>query len=533
MHAATHLEAFGWSGSFTDIGNPACGLDLLILQLMTTPTAGARRHLFIVDNIQGNPGLARACLEMVSRIASGMTDTSACLALTWPSGLSIVRQSFSNVRVVQCDGDEVLNTLTQSIARGTGTDVVDGIRKLSGGDALIARLAVDQYEADGSLPGATELADAAFREITDGESLSDGAMALLYEIAVLGQFEVDVAASYAARNDPQALAELIALGAVRPYGSFVTIGHRTLAALVAAYAGAYVGNVVGPVQIVVDYLKAAGEAQLVATLERLDLVKLSRSTRDQHGSAFLANAWQSARVLTRYVSYQTRADPTWGNNIASAIFAAEPLARFDVSAWELIAEFVRARWTLTLGNPLPAPVGDSTTERIDFDEIAKRMADEDERDPSRACAMPATAVDLDRTHRTWVLGLLLGFEATAPTRQPGRVAELVACASAAQDVDGWFYPPRIPWVTARVLLGLAAAGESVHTSTTVRAACDWLRTPSPSGPSRLGVWDSGTGTWNTSAVTSAMCLLALVKCGVAVVPGDVPNAVAGWPVAER
>jgi hypothetical protein len=513
-HVATNLEAFGWTVSFTDIGNPACGLDLLFLQLILTPRNNASKHLFIIDNVQGNPGLARACLAAVSRLSSNQPDMWASLILTWPSGLQIVRESFLASRVIPCDGDEVLNTLTKSLARRDDDDIVNNIRALSGGDALIGHLAVDYYHVNGSLPGASELADVAFHEITHDEPLSDQAIALLYEIAVLGQFEVDVAANYAARNDPEALSELVSLGVVRNYGSFVTIGHRTLAALVAAYAGSHIGKVAGPVQIVVNYLKAAGEAQLVATLERLDLAKLSSSTRDQHGSAFLANAWQSARVLTRYTSHQTRADPTWGNNAASAIFAGEPLARFDVGAWELIAEFVRTSWTVT-PDCLPAPATKLTTERIDFDEIAKRMAEEDKRNTAGAYEMTADQIDLDRTHRTWMLGLLLGFEANAPVRQSARIAELVACASSIQDADGWFYPPRIPWVTARVLLGLAAAGESVHTSATVKAACDWLRTPAPSGPSQFGVWDSGTGTWNTTAVTSAMCLLALVRCGVA------------------
>lgn len=517
VHVATNLGSFGWSVSFADIGNPACGLDLVLLQLMLTPRRSAGKHLFVLDNIQGNPGLARACLNTVAHLSALQPGVWSALILTWPSGLPLVKEALPATRVIQCAGEEVLNTLTRSLV--AGTDVLDSIRALSAGDALIARLAIDYFDRQDALPGAPELANAAFREITRGKPVSDQAVALLYEIAVLGQFEVDVAASYAARNDPDALRELIELGVVRPYGSFVAIGHRTLAALVAAHAGTQVGQVAGPVQIVVSYLKAAGEAQLVATLERLDLAKLTSGARDQHGSAFLAAAWQSARALTRYVSQQTRADPTWGNNIASAIFAAEPLARFDVAAWELLAEFVRSSWTITTGS-LPVPSGHPTTERIDFDEIGKRMVEEDERATANAHAMPGSQIDLDKTHRTWMLGLLLGFEANAPVRQPERIETLIASASATQDADGWFYPPRIPWVTARVLLGLAAVGESIHTSATVKAACDWLRSSAPNGPSQFGVWDSGTGTWNTTAVTSAMCLLALVKCGV---PLDDPS----------
>jgi len=139
-------------------------------------------------------------------------------------------------------------------------------------------------------------------------------------------------------------------------------------------------------------------------------------------------------------------------------------------------------------------------------------------------AEAAGAIDLDRMHRTWVLGLLLGFEASAVQRDPERRAKLVACAELAADPAGFFYPRRVPWVAARVLLGLAAVGESIHTSAIVRGATNWLLTPAPEGPCQFGVWESGTGTWNTAVMTTTMCLTALVRCGV---PATHPMIVAG------
>lgn len=514
MHIASHLEAFGWTVSLIDAGSPSAGIDWLLLQLLTTSVGHAKRHLFVVDNVQGNPGLARATLEAATQFASAIAAETRYLSITWPSGLPLVKLAQPAAHVVQCHGDDVLTALAQSTGNAK-TDLTDDVRELCGGDVLIGRLSFEHHETYGALPTAHELASAAFREITGSQPISEECLALLYEIAVLGQFEVEVARTYAGRNNPKALQELIDLKVIRLSGSFVTVGHKTLAALVAAYAGAQLGDVPGPVKVVVDYLKAAGDAQLVATLERLDLVKLSRTSKDQHGSAFLANAWQSARALTRYVAHQTRSDPTWGDNLASAIFAAEPLARFDGEAWHRIADYVHNRWEVPHDSPLPRPVDQASAERIDFDEIARRMADEDSRRGSGMAITAADKIDLDLTHRTWVLGLLLGFEASAPQPDATRIHDLVMRAAAIQEPEGFFYPARIPWVTARVLLGLAAAGESIHTSQTVRDACDWLCRPYPHGPCQFGVWESGTGTWNTPTMTSAMCLLALVKSGMA------------------
>ena len=117
-------------------------------------------------------------------------------------------------------------------------------------------------------------------------------------------------------------------------------------------------------------------------------------------------------------------------------------------------------------------------------------------------------------HRAWVLGLLLGAEGVAREPRKQRMKQLKKVAASVQMAEGGFYPLRVPWITARVLIGLAKAGESLESSRVVRDACDWLRRPFPEGPYRRGTWESGTGEWNTTLATTAMCVNALVRCGV-------------------
>jgi hypothetical protein len=99
-------------------------------------------------------------------------------------------------------------------------------------------------------------------------------------------------------------------------------------------------------------------------------------------------------------------------------------------------------------------------------------------------------------------------------------------AAESQLPNGSFYPTRVPWVTDRVCLGLAAFGDTVATSPVLRQASEWLRRRAPDGPFRFGSWRSGTGTWNTDMQTTAMTLLALGRMGVEPSDSGVRNALA-------
>jgi hypothetical protein len=222
--------------------------------------------------------------------------------------------------------------------------------------------------------------------------------------------------------------------------------------------------------------------------------------------------------LTEHLNRQVTEDHTWDENLACSIFSAQALAKISEDGWEKPANFVRSSWAVDDSNRFPVPTDEATKERRDFDHIQERMKKEDAERAPKTIRYPAEKIEPVRFHRTWILGLLLGFEAYAPDGRQGRINTLKQMASAASDPTGWFYPPRAPWSTARVVMGLTAAGENIHSSETVKRACRWLRTPSPEGPfdKDRGIWESGTGTWNTEIETTAMCIIALVKAGVSI-----------------
>lgn len=253
-----------------------------------------------------------------------------------------------------------------------------------------------------------------------------------------------------------------------------------------------------------------------------ELVRESNRELDPDGYAFLSRAEASLRILVNYIVKQNQADSTWRDNLAAAVFAAEAFTEISLDEWDRVANFVRGRWRSEKGK-LPEPLGPVTLEKYDFDEIRKAMASEDGRGVFWKVDS-ADQIDYDRFHRTWILSLLLLFEGKSP-RETRNVEPLKLAAKRVQNEEnGSFYPERVPWVTARVVMALCASGDKAVTSEIVSDACEWLRKPYPEGPCRLGAWDSGTGTWNTALMATAMSIAALVRAGI---PRDDPTVSAG------
>jgi len=281
-----------------------------------------------------------------------------------------------------------------------------------------------------------------------------------------------------------------------------------------------------PGDVIWGYLRSIGPSAGSDLLHRLDRGDVQGGTTD--GGSYLRPAWELLFRLGETLDEHCRRDPSWGENVGAAVFAAEALAELGHhSQWEEVARFVRGRWRYDRPGVLPEPADRPTSEAADFYEIARCMDIEDAylnlpnigRTP--ASGHEATdAIDLDRFHRTWMLGVLLGFEGTALHKAKDLTSAMIETAEASCDpVDGHFYPRRVPWVTARVVLGLCRAEQTYQNSETVRRACEWLKRPRSQGGPYGGWWKGGTGSWNRDEATTAMCVAALIRAG----DGDSPE----------
>nr|WP_276977967.1 hypothetical protein [Ferrimicrobium acidiphilum] len=521
LQAARALNLEGWSVAVLDLADPGQGILRVLCELSSANSNQGHPYLIILDNVQCDPR-ETSSIHAILREEKGLVSAiTRLLVIGWPETESLIESKFPSMVRMSCHPEEVLGPIvSQMLRKETPASVREQILDLAMGDVLIVHLLIDSYNQTGTIAQYDGIAKLAFSTLPGSGGLSPQGLALLYTIACLAQFEIEPSMTYLHELSDAGLSELVAARTIRRSGDYVSLGHRSYASMIATHLAEEFkeGNskcpTTAPDQIAREYLQQADDRQIMAMLDRLDLSHLAEDETKGHSStAFLANAWLSRKVLLSYLEHLSGATlPPWGDNIASAVFAAQAFAAARHPAWKTTADYVRNRWHVTNDCELPVPVGEPTAERKDFDEIGKNMAAEDLALGDPPFGQFAKDIDLDRMHRTWVLGLLLCFEGTAPTPDLDRIRRLRSIAAHIKEMDGNFYPARVPWITARVLIGLALAGESLN-NTTVKGACDWLRREYPEGPRRT-VWESGTGGWNTDVETTSMCVNALVRAGV-------------------
>ena len=488
-------------------------------------------YLVVVDGVQSNPHALHRIRGCVDELRDTYGLKVVLVATAWPTLVARLPNPFKGLRQIQADGAELVDLLLAD-ARLTPRQRV-AFKRLVGSNVHLVVAALAQFAIDGRVPDRAGLQIAVTGATTD-PVLQEA----LYWFACLSVLEIDVPKRLAEGRFAAAKVKMLVERQLLwlSDGAY-TIGSRARAGLVLEQALAVWSAQArwgDPAQIVWTYLNSAGEATIIAMLERMDLVGLIDDPDASEGTRYLAMTWDQRARLVRALAAHYLDGGTWKDCIGAAVFAAQVFAETNnTHAWRAVADYVRTRFRYD-GKGLPVVVGDLTSDYADFPAIVKSMSKVEK---GGGVASPtgweqARDVDIQRFYLTWVLGLLLGFEGSALEHDPDRMEVLLRIAAAEQHPgSGWFYPMRVPWVTARIVLGLCQAGQTYESSSTVRLACDWLRRPVALGGALETWWHSGTGDWNTDEATTAMCLTALRRAG-APMSNAMETAVA-WLLLQR
>lgn len=515
--AASTLVTKGADVLWLDLSEPAQQIaDLLAFLLCSTVD---RPVIVFVDDAQANPGLLEECFRVHS--ATKFTDHLpfvVCL-LSWESYRHSIQDLWTNIGSIVVRPEPVLKELISAkLSEQFSETEREQLTQMASGDLVAAQLAISIMNREGRFPSRSEMSDEALSLLTGSENVDLSKGEILYRVAALSQFEIDMSIAYLSNISEEALVDLLTNKVLRRSGNYVSIGHRSSARFVLSglkeLFPELIEKIPNPTRLAVNYLRASNPDQLMATLERLDVARFHRATKDQHGTRFLVNLWQTLRSLLEALSRVGEQDSTWGDDTGSATLAIRSLNEFGYDSAQKTLQLQRKRWLIDLDGTNLQCAPPVPNERKDFTEIRQCMLEEESRGSIPSYAERAEHIDLDRMHRTWILGFLLEQEAASTSLENARLRALKRFTAAEQLPNGSFYPARVPWITARVLIGLVQAGETVDSSDTVRRACSWLLTETPEGPCNFGSWPAWTGVWNTVLGTTAMCLNALIRSGV-------------------
>ena len=265
---------------------------------------------------------------------------------------------------------------------------------------------------------------------------------------------------------------------------------------------------------------------------------------------------------------ESSSESYFGNHLGAILFAAEALSFFSsdwnaLAAWDKLSLWVREMYFVD-GQKLPEiRYGKEQLEKTwdDFfngkhlnsiknqiflqDVVISRYGmefdlsnsqDMEERDYQYVLSPKQETnkeqIDIDRFFQTYILALLFEFELTAPqSRYDKKRVNILfdmikknILEENDNDIDiAYFYPSRVPWVSARLLLAITmydpkrrGSHLDIHTIQRIRKLLiNYLISYSYSYQAKDGetyrIWLPGTGRWNGILETTMMCTFALKK----------------------
>ncbi|WP_433219089.1 hypothetical protein ACQP00_14245 [Dactylosporangium sp. CS-047395] len=495
-----------------NLTDPADGPESVVRTLLELEQA--QDYLLIVDGLHANLPIVTNVFRCVKRLRQDYDLPIRVLAIGLPPVAELLQQGEQRVLdlyEVPIDGRDTVRLMLDE-EEGLAPADRSRIERLVDTDVHMADTALKFYRSnERRVPTQLDLQEEYTRDTTDPAEQH-----ALYHLACLGSLGLVIAARKAADLFGPAVERLHARKLIHRTDDAYTIGPRRRAQLVMRYARRTWPDVCRdkPEDIAWRHLQRSGTRGIRAVFSQLD--RFVSPERMRWSNLRLQATWDIVERVDATLEVLTRRDPTWGGTLGASVFAATAFIRHrpeEPDRWALIAGPIRAKWKyLDPIAVLPEPIGDPTTDITDFLHIVKRMENEDrlyspDKHPS---GMAAAGIQPRRAYQNWALGLLLGLEGTAPPehRERARIEALVAMARRAQEIDGNFYPARVPWVTARIVIGLCQAGHAGDL--VVQRACSWLL--DRLGPAAVH-WRSGTGDWNSDEATTSMCLTGLYLAG--------------------
>lgn len=217
--------------------------------------------------------------------------------------------------------------------------------------------------------------------------------------------------------------------------------------------------------------------------------------------------WNLMYEFQNNLKRQTKIDPTWENTPSSMYFVISTAKMLGVvDEYKDVIDALCFNFSVKDGQiNIRYDILQTTN---DFVKIKEKMIKEDSNNCSTEYEL-GKDIDLVEIHKNWLYGLLIGLkDVLVDSGYQELVNNIELEIIQSQKNDGYWYPKRVPWVTARILIGLAEAGYSIKDECIYKGVNYLLH------EIKDRRWEAHTGGWNNVFETSSLCLEALIKCGL-------------------
>lgn len=324
-------------------------------------------------------------------------------------------------------------------------------------------------------------------------------MKQIYRLCVLGTYEYPVSKSFLgtpniSSND---------LNTLKIFDTSYYAGHREICQFIAAHIeNAPIPDMPRRDEIIRDYILSIDNSQKWKAVKQL----IGETGAEELKA--ISPIWNALHCFEQEISIQTQKDPAWGDTPSSMFFVLKVASLLGVTDdYEEVLEAFSQKFDIVEPDTIELKFDQITTTH-DFENIKQKMVEEDKQ-YQPVSFEAGESFDAATAHKNWCLGMIVGLKDELTKRGHQKLYDAaIKDLFKTQNSSGYWYPRRIPWVTARIVIGLTQAGYSVanhHIQKAIGYFLDILGGKS--------YWEAHTGGWNSIYETSALCLEAIFKSG--------------------
>lgn len=522
----------GWEVWYFDVGSSRADEVIRLGIRLLDRRNQANNLLLILDDLQTNPDMATQILLFVSHLQRLVFGKKLqIIGTSWPD----LKHNLMNTRVkfvpIDISSSQLVELMCASYGNRLSNKQLQEIKEVAGEDLFVLRLALIMANDIGQVLTIDQIVEEFLKRRKAScdlpiEKVERGMLVA----SIIGQYECEITKTFLMAQTGLTETEIDILAKsklIRYHRGLINAGHRSLCTMISNYLGRSNecwewfrrnNKPSTPEDIVLEFILSLPPSQIWPILKAIyNHVGFKMDIGTNKGD-ILVDYWQSVDALLDKMINQQKEDPTWGQVPSSITFVVETLSKMGMHKdAEKSIEFLRDSYQRTVEG-LPVKI-DKLATSYDFQQIKEKMIFEDkgvkkERHKPKFYE-PAKEIDERRFHENWVRGLILCAEAAYGQKSKTELTELAELVEKSAHELGYFYPDRVPWCTARILIGLGACGRNIHNSEVVKKSATWLLTPrEKNGALEDGIWNAHTGGWNSPIETTALCITALISVGV-------------------